>query len=59
MAEEKHNDILTAEERAELKFVSLNLKQLLYYGGVIEKRAEKIERLLSNIDDKLGVLIRK
>ena len=56
---EEEKSVLTADERAELKFISLNLKQLVYYGLTLEKRAEKTERLLSDINDKLGALIRK
>ena len=44
---------LTAEERAEIKFISANIKVMVYYGQSIEKESKTIAKLIEDKNDKI------
>ena len=70
---EEEKSVLTADERAELKFISSNIKLIAFFGQTNEKsnkeiikcleksntNEEKIINLLEKLDNKCDQLLRK
>jgi len=50
---------MDADERAELKIISANMKTIIYYYQQLDKRIEKIEEKIEKIDEKVGIIMRR
>ena len=49
----------TPEERAELKFMNTNLKNLIYYHQLLDKRFVELDRKVEDMGKKLKEIDRK
>ena len=50
---------MDAEEKAELKIISANMRTIIYYYQQIDKRIENIEEKTEKIEEKLGIIMRR
>lgn len=56
---EKQKDILSAEERAEIKILASHMKTIIYYYNEIDKKLKEQNEKLEKLDEKIGVILRK
>ena len=56
---DKKEDVLSAEERAELKILSANMRTIIYYYNELNKKLKEQNDILEKLNNNLKVVMRR